>query len=102
MCESEDMQSILQHVQQLGCAWSQASQGQGHVEAAHLESSGMSWKLPFLGAVGSIEEQGIRIPPLSANCCFQDEYEVPIMHHSPLFPLASPLAFAHHVPSQPS
>ena len=60
--------------------WVQGSQGAGHLEAAHLESSGMSWKLPFLGAVGSIEEQGIRIPPLSPGCCFNDEYEVLLSH----------------------
>ena len=60
----------------------------------------MSWKLPFLGAVGSIEEQGIRIPPLSAGCCFNDEYEVPVTPHSPSFPQASTRAVAQYVQSQ--
>ena len=62
------------------CVPPQGSEGAGHIEAAHLESSGMSWKLPLLGAVGNLEEQGIRIPPLSAGCCFNDEYEVPATH----------------------
>ena len=60
----------------------------------------MSWKLPFLGAVGSIEEQDIRIPPLSAGCCFSDEYEVPVIPHSPIFPQASTRAVTHYVQSQ--
>ena len=49
----------------------QESQG-----AAQLESSGNSWELPVLGAGGSLEEQDIRLPPLSHGTCFNDEYEV--------------------------
>jgi len=57
----------------------QASQGAGHI--AQLESSGTSWKLPFLGAGGSLEETDIRLPPLSPGACFKDEYEVQITFH---------------------
>ncbi|KAL0033716.1 hypothetical protein WJX77_002280 [Trebouxia sp. C0004] len=56
-----------------GCS-QQASQGAGHI--AQLESSGTSWKLPFLGAGGSLEETDIRLPPLSPGACFRDEYEL--------------------------
>ncbi|DBB12599.1 TPA: hypothetical protein ACH3X3_005387 [Trebouxia sp. C0006] len=52
----------------------QASQGAGHI--AQLESSGTSWKLPFLGAGGSLEETDIRLPPLSPGACFKDEFEL--------------------------
>lgn len=54
----------------------QASQGAGHI--AQLESSGTSWKLPFLGAGGILEETDIRLPPLPSGACFRDEYEVQI------------------------
>lgn len=54
----------------------QASQGVGHIEAAQLESSGTSWKLPFLGSGDRLEEKDIRLPPISPRACFGDEYEV--------------------------
>ncbi|KAA6423147.1 MAG: crossover junction endonuclease MUS81-like, partial [Trebouxia sp. A1-2] len=56
-----------------GCS-QQASQGAGHI--AQLESSGTSWKLPFLGAGGILEETDIRLPPLPSGACFRDEYEL--------------------------
>lgn len=54
----------------------QATQGTGHVAAAPMESSGNSWKLPFHGAEGNMEETDIRLPPLPPGACFSEEYEV--------------------------